>query len=69
MAMSKRKPDSVTELRISLQDKEKEILQDLTTAYSIKNIGQGIGSILNPIATVLSNIEIWRSAIPFCSMP
>ena len=62
--MTKRDPDQVIEYRISLQDKEKEILQDLTMAYSIKNIGQGIGSILNPIATVLSNPEALLISIP-----
>jgi len=62
--MTKRKPDKVIEYRISLQDKEKQIFEDLTTAYSIRNVGQGVGAILNPIATVLSNPESLLISIP-----
>jgi len=62
--MTKRKPDTVVEYRISLQDKEKQILEDLTTAYSIRNIGQGVGSILNPIATFLGNAEVTILLLP-----
>ena len=62
--MTKRKPDTVIEYRISLQDKEKQIFEDLTTAYSIRNVGQGVGAILNPIATVLSNPESLLISIP-----
>ena len=62
--MTKRDPEKVIEYRISLQDKEKEILQDLTTAYSIRSIGQGVGSILNPIATFLGNAEVTILLLP-----
>jgi len=62
--MTKRDPEKVIEYRISLQDKEKEILQDLTTAYSIRNVGQGVGAILNPIATFLGNAEVTILLLP-----
>jgi len=62
--MSKNKPKETVEFVIRMQDKERQILEDLTTAYSIRNIGQGVGAILNPIATVLSNPEALLISIP-----
>ena len=62
--MSKNKPKETVEFVIRMQDKERQILEDLTTAYSIKNIGQGVGAILNPIATFASNPEVTILLLP-----
>jgi len=62
--MSKNKPKETVEFVIRMQDKERQIFEDLATAYSIRNIGQGVGSILSPIATVLSNPEALLISIP-----
>jgi len=62
--MSKNKPKETVEFVIRMQDKERQILEDLTTAYSIRNIGQGVGAILNPIATFASNPEVTILLLP-----
>jgi len=62
--MSKNKPKETVEFVIRMQDKERQILEDLTTAYSIRNVGQGVGSILNPIATFAGNAEVTILLIP-----
>ena len=62
--MSKNKPKETVEVVIRMQDKERKILEDLTTAYSIRNVGQGVGSILNPIATFLGNAEVTILLLP-----
>ena len=62
--MSKNKPKETIEFVIRLQDKERQLFEDATTAYSIRNIGQGVGSILNPIATFLGNAEVTILLLP-----
>ena len=62
--MSKNKPKETVEFVIRMQDKERQIFEDLATAYSIRNIGQGVGSILNPIATFAGNAEVTILLIP-----
>jgi len=54
--MTKKKPDSVTEFRISLQDKQSEQLDSIIAAYMVKNVGQGLGGILTPLVAGLSDV-------------
>jgi len=46
MAMTKRKPDMVHEIRISLQDKQSEQLDSLIAAVQFKQVSSGLGSVL-----------------------
>ena len=43
--MTKRKPDTVTEFRISLQDKQSEQLDSLIAAIQFNRITSGVGSL------------------------
>ena len=49
MAMTKRKPDKVIEYRISLQDKEREILESAIGAYQVNRI-------MTPIVTLMNDV-------------
>ena len=55
--MTKRKPEMVIEYRISLQDKDREMLETVGTAYSVNKIA-------NPIITALSDASFMLLAIP-----
>ena len=48
--MTKRKPDKVIEYRISLQDKEREILESAIGAYQVNRI-------MTPIVTLMNDIS------------
>ena len=48
--MTKRKPDQVIEYRISLQDKEREILESAIGAYQVNRI-------MTPIVTLMNDIS------------
>ena len=45
--MPKNKPDKTIEYRISLQDKEREILEQLSTAYTLNRIGTPLVALLS----------------------
>ena len=62
--MSKNKPSTTIEYVFRLQDKERQLFEDATTAYTIRNVGQGVGSILNPVATFLGNAEVTILLLP-----
>jgi len=47
--MTKRKPDTVIEYRISLQDKEREILESAIGAYQVNRI-------MTPIVTLMNDV-------------
>jgi len=47
--MSRRKPDKVIEYRISLQDKEREILESAIGAYQVNRI-------MTPIVTLMNDV-------------
>ena len=54
--MTKRKPDMVHEIRISLQDKQSEQLDSMIAAIMVRNLGQGVGGILTPLVAGLSDV-------------
>ena len=62
--MSKNKPKETIEYVFRLQDKERQLFEDLTTAYTVRNVGQGVGSIASPIVSLLSNPEALIISIP-----
>ena len=45
--MPKRKPDKIIEYRISLQDKEREILDQLSTAYTVNKVGTPLVALIS----------------------
>ena len=45
--MPKRKPDQLIEFRISLQDKEREILDQLSTAYTVNKVGTPLVALIS----------------------
>jgi len=47
LIMPKNKPDKTIEYRISLQDKEREILEQLSTAYTVNRIGTPLVALLS----------------------
>jgi len=51
--MTKRKPDSVTEFRISLQDKQSEQLDSMIAAYQINKIGTPLVALLSDASAML----------------
>jgi len=53
--MTKRPPDKVIEYRISLQDKERELLEGIQAAYIVRGVGAGFGAALRPIVAGLSD--------------
>ena len=62
--MSYNKPKETIEYVIRLQQKERQLFEDFTTAYSIRSVGQGVGSILNPISNFLGNAEVTILLLP-----
>ena len=52
----KRRPDQVIVHRIELQTKEREALEIVAVTSSIRNVGQGIGSVLAPFGDALAII-------------
>jgi hypothetical protein len=47
--MPKRAPDSVVNYRFELQEHERELLGMIGASQTFRNVGQGIGAILDPI--------------------
>ena len=56
--MPKRKPDELIEYRISLQDKERELLDQVSTAYSVNKIA-------TPLVNLLSDASAMSLVIIF----
>ena len=56
--MPKRKPDELIEYRISLQDKERELLDQVSTAYSVNKIA-------TPLVNLLSDASAMALVVAF----
>ena len=56
--MAKRKPDELIEYRISLQDKERELLDQVSTAYSVNKIA-------TPLVNLLSDASAMALVVAF----
>jgi hypothetical protein len=50
--MTKRKPDSVTEFRISLQDKQSEQLDSMIAAYQINKVATPLVALLSDVSAM-----------------
>lgn len=48
--MPKKKCDNMTGFRFELQDTERNMLELYTASAAVKNIGEGVGAILKPLA-------------------
>ena len=56
--MSKRKPDELIEYRISLHDKERQLLDQVSTAYSVNKIA-------TPLVNLLSDASAMALVVAF----
>ena len=54
--MPKAKPDQLQAIRFELQDAERDTLNMIAASQSFRNVGQGIGAILDPILDNLVSI-------------
>ena len=63
--MTKRKPDTVTEFRISLQDKQSEQLDDIVTAYMIGNVLPSVVRLINDVTGMAVVLSILAGIIGF----
>jgi hypothetical protein len=48
----KKAPDEIVAHRIELQEKEREILDALVMSNAVRNVGAGVGSVINPFLTM-----------------
>ena len=67
--MTKRKPDSVNEYRISLQDKQSEQLDDIVTAYMIGNVLPSVVSLMKDVTGMIVLLSILAGLIGFKFRP
>ena len=67
--MTKRKPDSVNEVRISLQDKQSEQLDDIVTAYMIGNVLPSVVSLMKDVTGMIVLLSILAGLIGFKFRP
>ena len=54
--MPKAKPDSLQSIRFELQEHERETLNMVAASTAVRNVGQGVGAILDPILDNLVTI-------------
>ena len=67
--MTKRKPDTVNEVRISLQDKQSEQLDDIVTAYMIGNVLPSVVSLMKDVTGMIVLLSILAGLIGFKFRP
>jgi len=67
--MTKRKPDAVNEVRISLQDKQSEQLDDIVTAYMIGNVLPSVVSLMKDVTGMIVLLSILAGLIGFKFRP
>jgi len=71
--MTKRKPDKVIEYRISLQDKEREILESAIGAYQVNRIMTPIVTLMNDVTGMIVLLTLAASlgftGIAFACIP
>jgi len=63
--MTKRKPDQVIEYRISLQDKEREILESAVGAYQINRIITPIITLMNDVTGMIVLLSLVAGVLGF----
>jgi len=56
--MPKKKCDSQTGIRFELQDSERRMLQNYTTASMVKNVGIGVGAVAFPAVLLAGGIMV-----------
>ena len=67
--MTKRKPDTVNEVRISLQDKQSEQLDDIVTAYMVGNVLPSVVSLMKDVTGMIVLLSILAGLIGFKFRP
>jgi len=67
--MTKRKPDRVNEIRISLQDKQSEQLDDIVTSYMIGNVLPSVVSLMKDVTGMIVLLSILAGLIGFKFRP
>jgi len=67
--MTKRKPDTVVEYRISLQDKQSEQLDDIVTAYMVGNVLPSVVSLMKDVTGMIVLLSILAGLIGFKFRP
>jgi len=67
--MTKRKPDTVNEIRISLQDKQSEQLDDIITAYMVGNVLPSVVSLMKDVTGMIVLLSIIAGLIGFKFRP
>jgi len=63
--MTKRKPDKVIEYRFSLQDKEREILDQFVNAHTFNSITTPIVSLMNDVTGMIVFLSLVASVLGF----
>ena len=63
--MTKRKPDKVIEYRFSLQDKEREILDQFVNAHSFNSITTPIVTLMNDVTVMTVFLTLVASVLGF----
>ena len=67
--MTKRKPDTVVEYRISLQDQQSEQLADIVTAYMVGNVLPSVVSLMKDVTGMIVLLSILAGLIGFKFRP
>ena len=67
--MTKRDPDNVTEIRISLQDKQSQQLDDIITAYMVGNVLPSVVSLMKDVTGMIVLLSILAGLIGFKFRP
>ena len=67
--MTKRKPEPVNEIRISLQDKQSQQLVEIVTAYMIGNVLPSVGSLMKDVTGMIVLLSILAGLLGFKFRP
>jgi len=67
--MTKRKPDSVKEVRISLQDRQSQQLDDIVTAYMIGNVLPSVVSLMKDVTGMIVFLSLAAYVLGFTYKP
>ena len=67
--MTKRNPETVNEIRISLQDKQSQQLDDIVTAYMVGNVLPSVVSLMKDVTGMIVLLSILAGLIGFKFRP
>jgi len=67
--MTKRDPETVNEIRISLQDKQSQQLDDIVTAYMIGNVLPSVVSLMKDVTGMIVLLTLLAAIIGFPYRP